>query len=233
LGLGYPTTSRPYGIPTPVENTVLENIIDQNGGAENIQKLHVGAHYNILIFKSGRVYVWGRNDYGQLGLGDTDSRATPTENTNLEDIIMENKGVENIRGLYSGWSHNILIFRNNKVYVWGYNRNGELGIIDINNKLYPIENTILKIIITIEGGADNIYSLYIGGGHNILIFKNGMVCVWGNNWFGQLALHHDNITYPKVLISPFRSEKLREVIFYNGGVGNIVGCFLSSVFHKI
>ncbi len=217
LGLGYRSSSSPYGILTPTENTQLEQIIQDNGGVENILTLKTGARHNILIFKNGKVYVWGWNKYGQLGLGDWTTRDAPTENTQLEQIIQQNGGVNNILALEIGGYHNVLIFKNGKVYVWGYNYYSQLGLGDTTNRDTPTENFELEQIIQDNGGAENILMLETGGYHNVLIFKNGKVYVWGYNGDGQLGLGDWTSRD-----TPTENSKLEQIIQQNGGVENIL-----------
>jgi len=213
--LGLINTTKIY---TPTMNSELEQIIQQNGGANNILTLETGAYHNVLIFKNGKVYVWGRNDdYGQLGLGDTNYRDTPTENTHLEQIIQDNGGVENILTLKTGWGHNILIFKNGKVYVWGYNDDGQLGHEDWWERNTPTENKQLEQIIQQNGGVENILTLETGASHNILIFKNGKVYVWGRNDDYQLGLG-----YLIEMDTPIKNPDLEQLIQENGGTNSIL-----------
>ena len=195
----------------------VTEIIQQNGGVENIYNIVLNYERNIIIiFKNGKVYVWGDNWCGQLGLNDTIQRTTPTENTYLEQIIQENGGADNIflirsLGGMHGW--NILIFKNGKVYVWGANGAGQLGIGDTNYRDTPTENTQLEQIIQDNGGVNNILTLETGGEHNILIFKNGKVYVWGWNIYGQLGLGETTNR-----ITPTENTQLEQIIQENGGV---------------
>ena len=225
LGIGYASRTSPYEIPTkkyglltPIENFKIEQIIQDNGGANNILTLKTGEDYNILIFKNGKVYVWGYNYFGQLGLGYKSSSSpygilTPTENTQLEQIIQNNGGVDNILTLETGWGHNILIFKNGKVYVWGINSAGQLGLGDTNDRNTPTENTQLEQIIQDNGGVENIHIYETGSYHNILVFKNGKVYVWGNNYYGQIGIGDTNSRN-----TPTENSNLEQVIQDNGGV---------------
>lgn len=44
-----------------------------------IKKITCGASYVMAVSDIGELFVWGRNDSGQLGLGDTSSRLLPTK----------------------------------------------------------------------------------------------------------------------------------------------------------
>ncbi len=202
---------------TPTENSELEQIIQENGGVDNILTLKIGGDHNILIFKNGKVYVWGRNYEGQLCLGNTKNRKTPTENTQLEQIIRDNGGTNNILTLETSAHHNILIFKNGKAYVWGYNKYGQLGLGDRRKRKIPTENTYLEQIIQENGGARNIYNIYFIGSSAILIFKNGTTYVWGYNDDGQLGLGDRWIE-----ATPTENSKLEQIIRDNGGTDNIL-----------
>jgi len=129
------------------------------------------SYHTVAIFSDGKVYVWGRNLEGQLGLGDTNNRLTPVENVNLENIVAQNGGVGSIESLRAGGHYNILILKNGKVYVWGSNNNGQLGLGDTNDRITPVENTELENIIAQNDGVGSIQWLYVGWRYNILVLR--------------------------------------------------------------
>jgi hypothetical protein len=44
----------------------------------NVQQISVGAQHSIALTDAGRVFAWGANSHGQLGVGDLLSRKSPT-----------------------------------------------------------------------------------------------------------------------------------------------------------
>ncbi len=44
-----------------------------------IVKISAGDFFNAVLDSEGNVYVWGSNNHGQLGLGHTNTVATPTK----------------------------------------------------------------------------------------------------------------------------------------------------------
>jgi len=52
-------------------------------------KIFGGVSSTIMVMCNGKVYVWGYNIGGGLGLGDTNNRLTPVENANLESLPLD------------------------------------------------------------------------------------------------------------------------------------------------
>ena len=44
-----------------------------------IRAISCGAHHSVAVSWSGAVYAWGKNSYGQLGLGTTEDSSLPKE----------------------------------------------------------------------------------------------------------------------------------------------------------
>ena len=93
-----------------------------------------GNDHTFLITKNENIYVFGRSDYGQLGLGDKKDRNKPTK--------LKLPKNEKIKYLECGGYHTILITKNEKNYVFGSNSNGQLGLGDKKDRNKP---TLLKL----------------------------------------------------------------------------------------
>src|ERR1700679_3547443 len=77
-----------------------------------------------------RLYAWGSNNIGQLGLGDTASRSSPVAvlgNFKAQAIAT------NLIGLYA-----IALGENGNLYAWGNNANGQLGLGDVTPRSSPV-----------------------------------------------------------------------------------------------
>lgn len=69
---------------------------------------------------SGRCYVWGRNEKGQLGLGDTLNRTVPT--------LVGSLGGISIAGAACGRHHTVVFTDKGDSYSWGLNSMGQCGV---------------------------------------------------------------------------------------------------------
>ena len=79
-------------------------------------------------FRTGgvRMFAWGNNQCGQLGLGDFTDRSTPTE------LSLSGMGLRNIPSIACGAMHSAAVFDvksiGHTLYVWGCGKNGQLGL---------------------------------------------------------------------------------------------------------
>ena len=131
--------------------------------------------YHTLILKNDNT-LWGcgRNYYGRLGLGDQSDRTTFTQITTNTD---------NIKSVYCGQSHTIILKNDGTLWGCGYNSNGQLGLGDTNDR------TILTQITT---NTDNIKSICCGDSHTIILKNDGTLWGCGRNEAGQLGLGDTN-----------------------------------------
>ena len=74
------------------------------------------------------------NCWGQLGLGDTEGRLTPTKAP----------GLPKVKAIAAGWRHSLAITESGEVYAWGRNDQGHLGLGDRQNRLTPAKVAVFR-----------------------------------------------------------------------------------------
>jgi alpha-tubulin suppressor-like RCC1 family protein len=134
----------------------------------NVSMFGAGAYHSLMVTNQGVIKTCGRNNFGQLGLGDILDRTTPTA-----------------VGYTSDWSvisvkstHTIGQKTNGSLWAWGRNDYGQLGI---NSRID--QNSPVQINIS------NDVSLISAGGHMTIVRKSdGSLFGWGRNDAGQLGL---------------------------------------------
>ena len=87
---------------------------------EKIAAVAAGTHFSLALASSGKVYAWGWNGFGQLGLGDLQSRSIPTLVPNLSGI----------RSIAAGEMHAIAVGKNH-LLGWGNNGSNQIGKSDL------------------------------------------------------------------------------------------------------
>jgi len=134
-----------------------------------------GENHSLAIGSDGKLYAWGWNNFGQLGIGSTDTdRPTPV-------VVTLSAGVTPT-AIAAGSSHNLAIGSDGVLYSWGYNFSGQLGDGSAN---FPYYNTTLQAVSLPTGvTATNIAA---GGSHSLAIGSDGNLYAWGSNQYGQLG----------------------------------------------
>ena len=126
------------------------------------------------LTENGEVYVWGENDYGQLGVNSTTSFVfIPTKVPFTDGVkIKEIK----VAGSYSNSIY--YLTEAGEIYVCGDNSYGELGIGSTSGKIYAVTKVQLP---------SPVKELIAGGGYMYCLCENGEVYVSGSNSGGSLG----------------------------------------------
>jgi alpha-tubulin suppressor-like RCC1 family protein len=80
----------------------------------NIRVICAGGYYSTALDYNGRVWSWGRNDDGQLGIGNMGDCSTP-------QVIC---GIGPIQQLATGYRHSLLLDMDGQVWTFGANPDG-------------------------------------------------------------------------------------------------------------
>ncbi|MEC8263814.1 MAG: chromosome condensation regulator, partial [Pseudomonadota bacterium] len=80
-----------------------------------------GIDHTMILAEDGTVFACGSNIYGQLGLGNNDDRHTFTAVPPLPDGKVAKQVV-------AGSGHTMILAEDGTVFACGYNRNGQLGL---------------------------------------------------------------------------------------------------------
>eukprot|EP01083_Nonionella_stella_P102231 290651_1 len=93
-----------------------------------------GRYHTCALSTSNKVKCCGRNDFGELGYGDTNHRGN--EANEMGDILLEiDLGTSFIpMQIVAGYDHTCALSTGNEVKCWGYNLHGQLGYGDTNNR---------------------------------------------------------------------------------------------------
>lgn len=173
LGQG---TSESLGDNEPVSS--IEALVFE----ERVTQITAGGFHTCALLESGNIRCWGRNDRGQLGLGDTLNRGILEKATELPVVSLGGQAV----GVYAGTSHTCAILDDQTVRCWGRNANGELGVgttTNIGDVDMPSDHAALdfgKDIIKLDISSVS--------SHTCALFADNSAKCWGRNDVGQLGL---------------------------------------------
>lgn len=126
-----------------------------------------GNHYvTAAIRGDGTLWVWGLNDYGQLGDETTLQKLSPVQvgsDTNWADVD-------------AGYAHVVALKTDGTLWTWGLNSKGQLGLGDTQNRPLPV---------MVPGTG---YTSVSAGIHHTVVMQGDKLYVTGSNTFGQLGL---------------------------------------------
>lgn len=170
------------GLASPHENQSFPRLVDlkpswEDGGDVEIVMVSAGTSHTMALSRDGKVYVWGQNQYGQLGINDTLSRQTPVK---LEPSLFQNDPVVFIA---AGPFHSAAVTRNGLLFTWGCNRDGQLGI----SASQPYQNCHTPQLVTNLQGSP-VSTVSCGYQHTLVVAVAGDVWACGNNNWGALGL---------------------------------------------
>jgi alpha-tubulin suppressor-like RCC1 family protein len=118
----------------------------------------------------GRVYCWGDNTHGQLGLTDTPSRVTPSSVPGLPALA----------DLAVGGAHACgRAMDGPSVHCWGYGEIGQFG-----DGMRPVMGRPATRIDMLAGAAQ----LFAGDAHGCVADASGRVRCWGSTAAGQVGV---------------------------------------------
>ena len=97
-----------------------------------------GGQHSLALTDSHTVLAWGRNEHGQLGFGfATPTTTAPHTAPALVDYDFTNLSSARIRTISAGARHSFMQDRDGKVFAWGANNLGQLGLNDNTQRVRP------------------------------------------------------------------------------------------------
>jgi alpha-tubulin suppressor-like RCC1 family protein len=136
----------------------------------------------------GTVKCWGRNDFGELGLGDTQQRGDgPGEMGASLPIVALGPGRTALQ-VTAGEFHTCARLDNGTVKCWGLNSDGQLGLGDTQQRGDGAGEMGATLPAVDLGPGRTALQVTVGPFHTCARLDDGTVKCWGINSNGQLGL---------------------------------------------
>nr|XP_054510600.1 X-linked retinitis pigmentosa GTPase regulator [Agelaius phoeniceus] len=132
-----------------------------------------GDEHTAIITGKGKLYMFGSNDWGQLGLG---SKSTVSKPTCVKALKPEKP-----KFAVCGRNHTLVYTEKGNVYAAGGNSEGQLGLGDTE------ERTTFHLI-SFFTNQHKIKQLSAGSYTSAAVTEDGQLFVWGDNSEGQIGL---------------------------------------------
>jgi alpha-tubulin suppressor-like RCC1 family protein/formylglycine-generating enzyme required for sulfatase activity len=175
------------------------------GLSTKIVSVVAGADHNLAVDEDGGVWVWGRNNYGQLGKGNRSvAERTPSE-LNLGDGVFA-------ESVAAGFSHSLILTTDGEVLGFGRNNSGQTGQVATTSVVtapLPIYKGLIELseIRSISAGTDSSFA----------ITESGQLYSWGYNAYGELLLGYASPVSSPAVYGPKPSPICTNVSNVSGG----------------
>ena len=135
----------------------------------NVLQVSCADEHMAVVTKDGKLYTTGSNPTGELGLGDRNGRGE------LEEV--ELPLAHGVVQVSCGLRHTAALTRNGRLYMFGNNRDGQLGIVGVDGYIIPVELPLAYDVVQVS----------CGNFHTGVIDMEGNVHIFGRNHHGQLG----------------------------------------------
>ncbi len=182
----------PYGaLGTDNSTSDPEKVDFANVAAPDIKQISMGGNHSGAIVNN-TLYTWGRNNEGELGLGnvDEDSYSAPQEVTTLPEGTIEQISMGTADPKQYGFSSAVINDgENDHLYTWGDNSYGQLGYVTDDAIVNPTPKEVTDGLPT-----GDIKQVSEGLNDTGVIISDGnkeYLYTWGENFAGKLGLGED------------------------------------------
>jgi alpha-tubulin suppressor-like RCC1 family protein len=132
-------------------------------GLVDVVMIAEGGESSFALRSDGTLWAWGDDWAGQLGVGASgDEVLEPTQVSGVADVV----------AIASSFDHTLALTRTGRVWAWGSNSAGQLGIGGTLPSPIPREIEALDGVTAIAAGYQ------VG----MALRSDGSVWVWGSNW---------------------------------------------------
>uniref|UniRef100_A0A7N6AK81 X-linked retinitis pigmentosa GTPase regulator n=1 Tax=Anabas testudineus TaxID=64144 RepID=A0A7N6AK81_ANATE len=136
-------------------------------------KIACGDEHTALITQNGKLFMFGSNNWGQLGLG---SKVTVNKPTCVKALKSQK-----VQLVACGRNHTLIYTAQGKVYASGGNSEGQLGLGDCEER-----TTFQKVDFFDSHGP--IRMLAASSNTSAALTESGKLFMWGDNAEGQIGL---------------------------------------------
>ena len=144
--------------------------------------------HTCALYENNSLYCWGRNNYGQLGLGTTSSYESSPQFVDVgSGLTVESIGISGSGDQASGpKSHTCAVLSNGQLKCWGDNADGQLGLGNVSST-GVWEPTAVNL-----GAGRTAVDVATANAATCALLDDQSVKCWGRNTRGQLGLGNDS-----------------------------------------
>jgi alpha-tubulin suppressor-like RCC1 family protein len=190
--LGNGTNER-KSIPSPISAVSF--------GGKAVRDVKAGHYHSLARTADGNLYAWGDNNHGELGDGTNAAKAVPVRVSAPDGVTFA--------AIEASYDNSFALTPAGKVYAWGWNYDGTLGIGAPCNA-----QEVSKLPVQVAAlDSETITDISSKGIHCLALTDDGRVYAWGSNEGGRLGIGSglgDRINLP-VLVSSLGGTRITKI----------------------
>eukprot|EP01125_Pyxidicula_operculata_P011631 TRINITY_DN3812_c0_g2_i2.p1 TRINITY_DN3812_c0_g2~~TRINITY_DN3812_c0_g2_i2.p1 ORF type:complete len:2464 (-),score=554.47 TRINITY_DN3812_c0_g2_i2:160-7446(-) len=161
-------------------------------------KVATKGYFTLVVTDEGKLFSFGENSYGQLGLGHR-------ENQNRPQLVvgLAHKKVVDIS---CGMFHSLALTDEGQLYAWGRNKHGQLGLGTTVDHDSPHLVSFFS--------SKKVVKMSCGLNYTMVMTDTNQLFAFGNNTHGQLGLSNTHMQPTPQLVQSFQGYK---VLSFNCG----------------
>lgn len=151
-------------------------VLTDDGKSLRVKGVFSGCNacHSVIVTDDGKTMTFGRNDKGQLGLGNTDTKITPA-------VVEVFKDIE-IVAAACGRSHTLFLDSNGIVYACGDNKMGQCG-----TNQQAVQQITTPVRIAFKPEDKPIVKIACGAEFSMIVDEDGKLYSFGHPEHGQLG----------------------------------------------
>jgi alpha-tubulin suppressor-like RCC1 family protein len=161
---------------------IFGGCVNQQIEHEKIVQIACGNDFSLFLYDSGKVRAIGKNNSGQLGVGDTKNRYE------LTDVLLP----EAVSKIGASDDSAYALTKDNVLYTWGDNRYRQA-----KNSDEPAITIPVKFEITGKNGKEEIVQVALGWLGSYALTKSGNLYGWGNK-LALMMLEEEDLSYDPI-----------------------------------
>ena len=155
-------------LPTPVDMTALHVLDDAH-----VVSVSAGHFHGVALDSKGRVWAWGDNGYGQLGLPLVPADKKPSL---IDPLVFGGKKILSVQAdSYSTMALDEL----GQLWVWG--RTGFTHLDGSSSSSLPKRINLASV------GIGKVIDFGFSESHILVLAESGQLWAWGDNYYGQIG----------------------------------------------
>ncbi|HAB57822.1 MAG TPA: hypothetical protein DCE75_07190 [Acidimicrobiaceae bacterium] len=157
------------------------------GSGRTATAIAAGYYNTCALLDDASVKCWGQNQYGQLGLGDTDDRGDGfgLMGDNLPAVDLGSG--RTATAITANSSHFCALLDDASIKCWGRNATGQLGLGDTNDRGDGADEMGENLPAVDLGSGRTATAITAGSAHFCALLDDASMKCWGQNQFGQLG----------------------------------------------